>query len=177
MWKLSVTASVAALVVAPAVADDTMVTPLIHLSEGAVLSWRGRAHGENYSESHQVRYSTTGTDVASLFSQPACGVGTDLEESSLWGGRSIDLDDTGLAGLAARFAFRNPSDDLELLAIDFVEVAQALIFRDGSDSGFAGAWSSPSGESRGVTPRCPAFSASKQRRGAGHPAPLRTNCR
>jgi hypothetical protein len=68
-----------------------------------------------------------------------------VAENASWTARSIDLDQANLDCQSVRFAFRNHSIDKDVLAIDSVEIAVPIVFRDGFESGYAGAWSQASG--------------------------------
>jgi hypothetical protein len=126
-------------------ADDWMVTPPIAVPRDAELRWRASAFTteELLRDGYEVRWSTTGSAAADFpDGQVLFGVEA---ESIAWATRSVDLDAAGLGGETVRFAFRNHSTNKDLLAIDAVEVAAAILFRDGFESGFAGAWSATAG--------------------------------
>ena len=122
-------------------ADDWMITPPIAVPDDAELRWEAVAFTDTpeLADGYEVRWSSGGSnpsdfpDSRILFATAA--------ESLSWTARSVDLDEAGLGGQTVRFAFRNTSTNKDLLAIDAVEVAEPILFRDGFESGFPGAWS------------------------------------
>jgi hypothetical protein len=128
---------------APAQADDWLVTPPIVLPDDADLRWQASAGDPGFRDGYEVRYSCGGSEVADFTAKPLL-----LEvvaENASWTARSIDLDQANLDCQSVRFAFRNHSIDKDVLAIDSVEIAVPIVFRDGFESGYAGAWSQASG--------------------------------
>ena len=105
----------------PGQSDDWMVTPLVHVAEGATLSWRARVEDPTYPDGYEVLYSLGGTDPSDFLANPV--LFTIPDESDQWIDRSVGLDGFGLGGRAAYFAFRNPSFDDLLLHVDDVRVA------------------------------------------------------
>lgn len=124
----------------PAQADDWLVTPLLAVPSPAELRWEATAGSALDRDGYEVRYSTGGSDPADFTANAP--LFTLSAENPFWTERSVDLDAAGLGGMALRFAFRNHSTDKDLLAIDSIELAQPLIFRDSFDHGLLGAWSS-----------------------------------
>ena len=128
----------------PGTADDWMITPPIAIPYDAELRWEASAFTDSaeFADGYEVRWiSDVGEPVepADFLAHEALFL--TAAENLSWTARSIDLDAAGLGGQTVRFAFWNHSTDKYLLAIDSVEVALPILFRDGFESGFAGAWS------------------------------------
>ena len=128
----------------PGQADDWMITPPIAIPPAAELRWEASAFTgtAGFEDGYEVRHSTTGSAVSDFTAPPLFSIAA---ESMAWSARAVDLETAGLTGLTVRFAFRNHSVDKDLLAIDAVAVAQRIVFRDGFESGLAGAWSAAAG--------------------------------
>jgi hypothetical protein len=127
-------------------ADDWMITAPIELPANADLSWRALSDDPGFLESYEVRYSTGGIATTDFTSHAA--LATVANESASWTAHEVDLDAAGLGGDTIRLAFRDISNNKFLLLVDSIEVSIPLVFRDGFDSGFVGAWSA----ALGVTP-------------------------
>lgn len=119
-------------------ADDWMITHAFQVPSAADLSWRAIADDAGFPDGYEVRYSTGGATPADFTAPPLFSVAA---ENAGWTARKVDLDAAGLGGQTIRLAFRNHSTDQFLLLVDSVEVSVPVVFRDGFDGGFAGAWS------------------------------------
>ena len=123
-------------------ADDWLITPLIQLPAAADLGWRALADDADFRDGYEVRYSTGGASPADFSALPLFSIAA---ENAVWTPRTVDLDAAGLGGQLVRLAFRNHSTDQFLLLVDSIEVSVPIVFRDGFESGFAGAWSAATG--------------------------------
>lgn len=101
------------------VADDWLViaAPLTP-DAGTLLRWNAVAYFAGYRDGYEVRYSTAGTAPADfLANAPLLTV--DAEEA-VWTSHELPL--ATLAGTPIHIAFRNPSNDMYLLALDDISV-------------------------------------------------------
>ena len=118
-------------------ADDWLISPPIPLPIAAALSWRALSDEAEFPEDYEVRASLGGAapaDFTTLLASVA-------DEDSIWTAHTIDLDAAGLGGQTVRLAFRNRSNDEFLLLLDSIVISASLVFQDGFESGFVGAWS------------------------------------
>jgi hypothetical protein len=105
----------------PGQADDWMITPALTITEPTtILSWEAKAQDASFPDGYQVRISKTGTNLADFtdvaFSIPA--------EMTTWQERGISLG--AYAGETIHIAFRNNSNDMFLLLVDNILVANIL---------------------------------------------------
>ncbi len=105
----------------PGAADDWMITPALTITEAnTILTWEAKAQDANYPDGYQVRISKTGTALADftdiVFSIPA--------EMTTWQERGVSLAD--YVGETIHIAFRNNSNDMFLLLVDNILVANIL---------------------------------------------------
>ncbi|MEI7594228.1 MAG: choice-of-anchor J domain-containing protein [Bacteroidota bacterium] len=98
------------------ISDDWMITPAITITPGCALSWDAKAFEAAYADGYEVKISTTGNLMANfttnLFSIAA--------ENVAWITRTVDL--SAYNGQTIYIAFRNNSNDKNLLLIDDIQV-------------------------------------------------------
>ena len=108
------------------VADDWMVTPAIILPNTAApisLQFDALGYEPNFQDGVEVYVSTTGATPAD-FTGTALYNSTATGETTTWTTRSIDL--TSYAGQTIYIAFRNNSNDKNILGIDNIVVIELL---------------------------------------------------
>jgi hypothetical protein len=102
--------------------DDWLVTPQIDLGPASILSWEGWAPDQGYPDGYEVYVSTTGATVPELMADPP--VFTIADEGEPFIPHMVDLALAGYMNQAVYIAFRNNSDDENLLVIDNVRVTE-----------------------------------------------------
>jgi len=103
-------------------ADDYMITPMINLNAGSVLSFQAYAPDASYPDGYEVRISNTTPTVAGLLANPA--LLTVSAENSVWTDRNIDLSSYGTDSVY--IAWRNVSNDMYVLIVDNIKVYTPL---------------------------------------------------
>lgn len=111
----------------PGRSDDWMITSAIELpaeseiSEGSkiLLTWFGVAYHPSFPDGYQVFVSTSGDTPADFTGAPIFQIGA---ESSAGANRSVDL--TAYLGQTIYVAFRNNSNDMYVLGIGDIKVAE-----------------------------------------------------
>lgn len=105
-------------------ADDWMITPPITITEGNFLNWKAKAFEAAFPDGYEVRVCTNcpttfnNGNVLTAFSTVLFSV--DAEQAGPFAEREVDL--AAYQGQTVRFAFRNNSDDMNLLFIDDILV-------------------------------------------------------
>ncbi len=100
------------------VSNDWLVSPSFNVtSANMILRWEAKGSSSSYADGYEVRISTTGNAVAD-FSTVAYS--TAAENTDKFINRYINL--SAYNGQSIRIAFRNNSNDKELLFIDNVRV-------------------------------------------------------
>ena len=102
--------------------DDWMVTPQITLGPASVLSWVAVATDPGYRDGSEVYVSTMGATVMAFMASPP--VFAVDEEETVFTPHMVDLAAAGYADVDVYIAFRNESDDDNLLVVDDVQVTQ-----------------------------------------------------
>ncbi|MEI7594230.1 MAG: choice-of-anchor J domain-containing protein [Bacteroidota bacterium] len=100
------------------IADDWMITPAITIIEGCALSWNAMAIQAEYPDGYEVKISTTGLQITD-FTTNLISV---AQEFPNWTKRTVDL--SAYQGQTVYIAFRNNSNDMNMLFIDDIEVYQ-----------------------------------------------------
>jgi hypothetical protein len=104
----------------PGIANDWMVTPSIAIpSTGTVvLQFDVKANDASYPDGYEIYVSTTGTAVADFGTSPIFSEAS--ADASAFQNKTVDL--TSYAGQNIYIAFRNNSNDMDLLFVDNIVV-------------------------------------------------------
>ena len=111
----------------PATADDWMITPAITLpaAPAQVLRWQAYTYeAPPFADGYEVRVSVTGVAIADFTDV----IFTIAAENTSWTNRQVDL--SAYAGQTIHIAWRNNSNDKNLLLIDDVEITDGAPFYD-----------------------------------------------
>jgi hypothetical protein len=107
-------------------ADDWMITPEITITPGNLLSWKSQAYEAAYPDGYEVRLCTncpatfTNTNVETSFSTVLFSVAEDQAVSF----QPHEVDLSAYVGQTVRIAFRNNSNDMNLLFVDDILVSR-----------------------------------------------------
>ncbi|MCF8318504.1 MAG: choice-of-anchor J domain-containing protein [Haliscomenobacter sp.] len=98
-------------------ADDWMITPIISITNAsAILEWEAKTYEAGYPDGYEVLISTTDTLMAS-FTNTAFSV---VAETTTWSSHSVSL--AAYNGMDIYIAFRNNSNDMNILGVDNIKV-------------------------------------------------------
>ncbi len=133
-------------------ADDWLITPQFAVTANTVLEWRAMAQqAAPFNDGYEVRIST-GTPTVANFTANAALFSTAGETSGSWVTRTVNL--ASYANSNVYIAFRNNSNDKNILWIDDVEVFNAVAFDAsiGSPANMGGEYNFiPEGQTRPFT--------------------------
>ncbi len=107
----------------PGQADRWLISPAITITTGAILTWDGYSAGllaGSSGEAYEVLISTTGGTAPSDFVDPT--VFTIANEATDWTQHLVDLETAGYSNTTIYIAFRNVTNDGQLLLIDNIKV-------------------------------------------------------
>ncbi len=104
----------------PGIADDWLISPAISIPANASLSWKARAFDTDFPDGYQVFVATTNTIAGFLATTPVFSIAA--EGTAAFTTRTASL--ASFSGQTVYVAFRNNSNDKNLLGLDDIEVLQ-----------------------------------------------------
>lgn len=103
-----------------AASDDWLITPSIIIPSGStnvLLLWDATAASSQYADGYELKIATNHGNTISDFTTTLFSV---AHEHAYWNTRSLDL--SSYAGDTITLAWRNNSNDMELLAVDNIKI-------------------------------------------------------